>query len=144
MPVKLKEQLKIHVYFSNYLEWSLIWSDGNMFAGRAKNTYFDCSNNCGDFCHCELVKFILTILKRNILQLKLWANANAYAQMYFAAKLAFNLSNENRPLQRALPWIFGKWFMKTSKKNIHFTTNISIYTGYRHFKVLWGFILHIL
>ena len=30
------------------------------------------------------------------------------------------------------------------KKNIHFTTNISIYTGHRHFEVLWSFILYIL
>ena len=29
------------------------------------------------------------------------------------------------------------------QKNIHFTTNISIYTGDRHFKVLWSFILYI-
>ena len=29
------------------------------------------------------------------------------------------------------------------KKNIHFTTNISIYTGHRHFEVLWSFILYI-
>ena len=94
------------MYISQII-WSGLWFDlMEMFAGKAKNTYFDCSNNCGDFCHCELVKFILTILKRNILQLKLWTNVNAYAQMYFAAKLAFNLSNENRPLQRALPWIY--------------------------------------
>ena len=26
--------------------------------------------------------------------------------------------------------------MKTSKKNIHFTPNISLYTGHRHFQVL--------
>ena len=94
------------MYISQII-WSGLWFDlMEMFAGKAKNTYFDCSNNCGDFCHCELVKFILTILKRNILQLKLWTNVNAYAQMYFAAKLAFNLSNENRPLQRPLPWIY--------------------------------------
>ena len=30
---------------------------------------------------------------------------------------------------------------KLQKKNIHFTTNISIYTGQRHFEVLWSFIL---
>ena len=71
MAVKLKEQLQIHVYFSNYLESSLIWSDGNMFADEATNMHFDCSNNCDDFFHCELVKFILTILKRNISPLKL-------------------------------------------------------------------------
>ena len=41
-------------------------------------------------------------------------------------------------------WIFGKWFMKMLKKNIHFTTTISIYTGHRHFEVLWSFTLYIL
>ena len=41
-------------------------------------------------------------------------------------------------------WIFGKSFMKMLKKNIHFTTTISIYTGHRHFKVLWSFTLYIL
>ena len=47
-------------------------------------------------------------------------------------------------LRRTLLWIFGKRFMKTlKKKNIHFTTNISLYMGQRHFEVLWSFILHI-
>ena len=49
MSVNMKEQLQIHIYFSNYLESSLIWSEGNMFAGKAKNMYFDCSNSCSDF-----------------------------------------------------------------------------------------------
>ena len=39
-------------------------------------------------------------------------------------------------LQRILLWILGKWLMKTLKKVIHFTTNISIYTGHRHFDVI--------
>ena len=39
-------------------------------------------------------------------------------------------------LQGILLWILGKWFMKALKKVIHFTTNISIYTGYRHFEVI--------
>ena len=39
---------------------------------------------------------------------------------------------------------YVKRFMKTPKKNIHFTINISIYMTHRHFKVLWRFILHIL
>ena len=34
--------------------------------------------------------------------------------------------------------------MKTSKKPIHFITYVSIRAGCRHFKVWWGFILHIL
>ena len=33
---------------------------------------------------------------------------------------------------------------KCWKKNIHFTTNVSIYTCHRHFEVLWSFILYIL
>ena len=34
--------------------------------------------------------------------------------------------------------------MTTSKKSIHFTTDISIYMSHKHFEVLWSFILHIL
>ena len=37
----------------------------------------------------------------------------------------------------------GLWKCWT-KKNFHFTTNISIYMGHRHFEVLWSFILYIL
>ena len=33
---------------------------------------------------------------------------------------------------------------KRREKKIHFTKNISVYTGYRHFEVLWSFILYIL
>ena len=43
MAVKLKEHLQIHVvheYFSNYLQPSLIGSDG-IFADKAKNMCFD-------------------------------------------------------------------------------------------------------
>ena len=32
---------EIYVYFSDYLEPSLIWSDGNMFADQVKNMCFD-------------------------------------------------------------------------------------------------------
>ena len=32
---------------------------------------------------------------------------------------------------------------KRWKKNIHFTADISLYTGHRHFEVLWSFILYI-
>ena len=34
-------------------------------------------------------------------------------------------------------------YENVEKKNIHFTTNISLYMGQRHFEVLWSFILHI-
>ena len=34
MAVKLKEHPQMHVYFSGYLELSLIWPDGNMFAEK--------------------------------------------------------------------------------------------------------------
>ena len=73
MAVKLKEHLQIHVvheYFSNYLQPSLIGSDG-IFADKAKNMCFD----------WHLVKFILTILKRNILPLKLWAMSWAMSML---------------------------------------------------------------
>ena len=57
---------EIYVYFSDYLEPSLIWSDGNMVADQVKNMCFDWSKNCGNFFCRELIKSILTILKRNI------------------------------------------------------------------------------
>ena len=50
----------------------------------------DWSNDCGDFFPRELVKFILTNLKRNISPLKLQTNVNAHAQIYFAAKSNVN------------------------------------------------------
>ena len=40
-PVKLKDNLQIHVYFSNYLQQFLIESDGNGFADKARNMCFD-------------------------------------------------------------------------------------------------------
>ena len=89
MAVKLKEHSQIHEiheYFSNYLQPSLIGSDGNVFADKAKNMCFGWSNDCGDFFLRHLVEFILTILKRNISPLKLLANTNGYAQIYLAAK----------------------------------------------------------
>ena len=51
--------------------------------------------------------------------------------------------NRSIILQGTFLWIFGKWFMKTPKKPIHFTTNSSQYRGHRHLEVLWSFILHI-
>ena len=45
------------------------------------------------FC-CELVKFILTILKRNISPSKLQTNRNAHALTDFTAKSPFTLPNE--------------------------------------------------
>ena len=42
---------------------------------------FDWSNNCGNFFRRELVKYILTILKRNISPAKLQANKNAHVHM---------------------------------------------------------------
>ena len=86
MAVKLKEHLQIHLYLWKCLQPSLIWTDGNDFAVKAKNMCFDWSNNCGDFFRRESVKLILTILKRNISPLKLQINVNAHAQIYFAAK----------------------------------------------------------
>ena len=62
---------------------------------------FDWSNNGGDFFRSQLVKFILTILKKNILPLKLQRNVNAHAQIYFEAKLPVISPNGN-PLLRKL------------------------------------------
>ena len=58
---------------------------------------FDWSKNCGNFCSLGLVKFILTILKINLLSLKLQTNVIAYAQMSFAAKFRVILTNGNPP-----------------------------------------------
>ena len=55
-------------------KFSSIDSDWNVFADKAKiEMYlcFDWSNNCGEFFHRELVKSILTILKRSISPAKL-------------------------------------------------------------------------
>ena len=44
-------------------------------------------------------------------------------------------------------WIFGKWFMKMSKKRTFISqqTYVTlIHQGHRHFEVLWSFILYIL
>ena len=47
-------------------------------------------------------------------------------------------------LLRALLWILGKWFMKTSiKKHLFHNKHFYIY-GHRQFEVLWSFILYIL
>ena len=52
-------------------------------------------------CH-ELIKFILTILKRNILLAKLQTNKNAHARINFTAKSAIILPNGNPPLSEKL------------------------------------------
>ena len=59
---------------------------------------FDWSNNCGEFFHRELVKSVLTILKRNISPAKLQANKNVHAQINFAAQSPFISPNGNQPL----------------------------------------------
>ena len=50
MAVKLKEHQRIERTSSNYLQASLIWSDGIVLAEKAKNMCFDWSNKCDDFC----------------------------------------------------------------------------------------------
>ena len=101
--VKLKELLQIHLYFPNYLQASLIWSDGNVFADKTKNMYFDCSDNSGGFFRHELINIILTILRRNISPLKRQTNINAHAQFYFAAKSPVISPKRNPPL-RTFTW----------------------------------------
>ena len=59
---------------------------------------FDWSNNCGEFFRRELVKSILTILKRNISPAKLETNKNAHPQINFAAKSPLILPNGNLSL----------------------------------------------
>ena len=100
--VKLKKHLQIHLYFPNYLQPSLIWSDGNVFPDKAKNMCFDWSNNSGDFFHHKLVKIILTILRRNISSLKLQTNVNAYTQIYFAVKSLVIPPHGNPPLAKCV------------------------------------------
>ena len=60
----------------------------------------DWSNSCGDFFHCELVKFIVTILKRNISPAKLSISKNAHTQINFTAKSPFILLNGNPPYRK--------------------------------------------
>ena len=60
---------------------------------------FDWSNKCGEFFRRELVKSVLTILKRNISPAKLKTNKNPHAQIYFAAKPPFISPNGNPPLE---------------------------------------------
>ena len=71
MTLKLKEHLEIRGYCSYYKQPSSISSDGNLFADKVDNLCNDWSKNCGEFFRHELVKFILTILKRNISPAKL-------------------------------------------------------------------------
>ena len=73
---------------------------------------FDWSKNCGEFLRRELVKSILTILKKNISLAKLETNWNTHAQIIFAAKSLFILSNESPALnyyfiRKLLALIFG-------------------------------------
>ena len=58
---------------------------------------FDWSNSCDDFFRRELVKFILTILKKNISPAKLQTNENAHAQINFTAKSPLISPNGNPP-----------------------------------------------
>ena len=58
---------------------------------------FDRPNNCGDFFRRELVKFISTIMKRNISPVKLEASENAHAQITFPAESPLILPNGNPP-----------------------------------------------
>ena len=60
--------------------------------------FFNWPSNCGDFFRRELVKLILTFLKRNISPLKLPTNINAHAQIYFTAKSSIISPNGNPPL----------------------------------------------
>ena len=55
-------------------------------------------NNCGYVFGRELIKFILTILKRNISLAKPQTNKNAHAQINSVAKSSFILPNGNPPL----------------------------------------------
>ena len=54
-------------------------------------------NNYGDFFRRELVKVILTTLKRIVSALKLQTNVNAHAQIHFEGKLLVISPNRNPP-----------------------------------------------
>ena len=70
MTVKLKEYLQIiYIFqiFCSHLYYDLM----EMCLLTKLRLCFDWFKNCGDFFHRELVKFVFTILKRNISPLKL-------------------------------------------------------------------------
>ena len=56
MAIKLKEHLQIHLCISYYLQPSLIGSDANVFADKAKNMCVDWSNSFGDLLGQEPLK----------------------------------------------------------------------------------------
>ena len=61
---KVKKNLQILVYFSNYLQSALICSDGNMFADKSKSIYFNWSNQ-GFESRCmsvELICYVKSII----------------------------------------------------------------------------------
>ena len=63
--------MEIAHIISSHLQFDLDW---NVFDDKAKTEMylrFDWSSNCGEFFRRELVKFILTSLKRNISPAKL-------------------------------------------------------------------------
>ena len=130
LAVKLKEYLLIRVYFSNYLQLSLIWSDGNVFADEAKNICFDWSRNCRDFFRREFVKFVLPILTKNISPLKLQTNVSAHAQIYFEANLQAISPNGNPPLVLET----GSVYLLTCTYKMIVYCGCSIYS-----RVLWYF-----
>ena len=59
--------------------------------------HFDWSNDCGEFFRRQLVKSILTILKRNISPAKLLINTNTHAQINLVAKFPLISPNGNPP-----------------------------------------------
>ena len=67
----MAEHLQIHVYSSDYLESSIIWSNVNIFVDKTKNICFGLFKNCSDLFWRKVVKLTLTLLKRNFSPIKL-------------------------------------------------------------------------
>ena len=66
----------------------LIGSNGNVFADKVDYSGFNWPNKCGDFFRGELVKFIWTIMKRNVSPAKQQIkqiNVNAHTHWPFMA-----------------------------------------------------------
>ena len=73
-----------------------------------------------------------------------WGLSIKRIDIYYTLSTQQTLLHWNQPSAIMYTYIFDfyvKWFLKMLKKSICFTTKISIYTGHRHFEVLWSFIL---
>ena len=89
--------------------------------------------------HDYFLKFLKFCRKTPVLESLFSLKWQNYINPYFCQDWHHNCAKNTVDLfilQKILLWILGKWFMKALKKVIHFTTNISMYTGHRHFEVI--------